>query len=173
MRIAALPQDPRELFVRDTVLDELRELESNEAELERIVQLLELNDILERHPFDISGGEQQRLALGKLLLTQPGVLLLDEPTKGMDGQFKQRFGELLRKLRSEGRAVFLVSHDIEFCARYADRCALLFRGETVAESSPQEFFSGNFFYTTAAAKLSRGLITGAVLCEEVIECLKK
>lgn len=173
VRIAALPQDPRELFVRDTVLDELRELESNEAELERIVQLLELNDILERHPFDISGGEQQRLALGKLLLTQPGVLLLDEPTKGMDGQFKQRFGELLRKLRSEGRAVFLVSHDIEFCARYADRCALLFRGETVAESSPQEFFSGNFFYTTAAAKLSRGLITGAVLCEEVIECLKK
>lgn len=91
----------------------------------------------------------------------------------MDGQFKQRFGELLRKLRGEGKAVFLVSHDIEFCARYADRCALLFRGETVTEGAPHEFFSGNFFYTTAAAKLSRGLINGTVLCEEVIECLTR
>ncbi len=173
VRIAALPQDPRELFVKDSVSDELRELEADEAELERTVQLLELNDILERHPFDISGGEQQRLALGKLLLTQPDVLLLDEPTKGMDGQFKQRFGELLRKLRGEGKAVFLVSHDIEFCARCADRCALLFRGEIVTEGAPHEFFSGNFFYTTAAAKLSRGLINGTVLCEEVIECLTR
>ncbi len=173
MRIAALPQDPRELFVKDTVSDELRELGACELELGRIASFLELEDILERHPFDISGGEQQRLALGKLLLTHPDVLLLDEPTKGMDGQFKQRFGELLLKLRDEGKCVLLVSHDVEFCARYADRCALLFRGEIVTESTPHEFFSGNFFYTTSAARLARGIIPGAVLCEEVIECLKK
>ena len=172
-RVAALPQDPRELFVKDTVSDELEELGSDMAEIDRIVKFLDIESLLERHPFDISGGEQQRLALGKVLLTSPDVILLDEPTKGMDGKFKRRFGELLLKLRGEGKSIFLVSHDIEFCARYADRCALLFRGETVTESAPREFFSGNFFYTTAAAKLSRAILDGAVLAEEVIECLKQ
>ncbi len=172
-RVAALPQDPRELFVKDTVSEELAELGSDEAEIARLVNFLELENVLERHPFDLSGGEQQRLALGKVLLTHPDVLLLDEPTKGMDGQLKRRFGELLQKLCDEGKAIFLVSHDVEFCARYADRCALLFRGEIAAEGAPHEFFSGNFFYTTAAAKLSRGMLDGAVLAEEVVECLRQ
>ena len=172
-RVAALPQDPRELFVKDTVSEELAELGSDEAEIARLVNFLELENVLERHPFDLSGGEQQRLALGKVLLTHPDVLLLDEPTKGMDGRLKRRFGELLQKLCDEGKAIFLVSHDVEFCARYADRCALLFRGEIAAEGAPHEFFSGNFFYTTAAAKLSRGMLDGAVLAEEVVECLRQ
>ena len=88
-------------------------------------------------------------------------------------QLKRRLGELLLKLRNDGKTVFLVSHDVEFCARYADRCVLLFRGETVTEGVPSEFFSGNYFYTTAAAKLSRGMLDGAVLAEEVVECLKR
>ena len=69
--------------------------------------------------------------------------------------------------------MFFVCHDIEFAAEYSDRCALLFRGEIITQSAPREFFSGNYFYTTAAAKLGRGLVPGAVLCREVIECLKK
>ena len=172
-RVAALPQDPRELFVKDTVLDELKELDPEEALLLHITELLELEGVLSRHPFDISGGEQQRLALGKVLLTAPDVLLLDEPTKGMDGEFKRRFGELLSRLKAEGKTIFLVSHDIEFCAQCADCCALLFRGEIVCRSAPRKFFSGNFFYTTAAARLSRGMIENAVLTREVIECLKQ
>ena len=103
----------------------------------------------------------------------PDVLLLDEPTKGMDGEFKRRFGELLSRLKAEGKTIFLVSHDIEFCAQCADRCALLFRGEIVCRSAPRKFFSGNFFYTTAAARLSRGMIENAVLTGEVIECLRQ
>lgn len=173
LRVAALPQDPRELFVKDTVLDELKELNPEEALLLHITELLELEGVLSRHPFDISGGEQQRLALGKVLLTAPDVLLLDEPTKGMDGEFKRRFGELLSRLKAEGKTIFLVSHDIEFCAQCADCCALLFRGEIVCRSAPRKFFSGNFFYTTAAARLSRGMIENAVLTGEVIECLKQ
>lgn len=171
--IAALPQDPRELFVKDTVSDELSELCTDGKEIADLSAFLDLEAVSDRHPFDLSGGEQQRLALGKVLLTKPDVLLLDEPTKGMDGAFKRRFGEMLIKLRNEGKTVFLVSHDIEFCARYADRCALLFRGEIVSESAPREFFSGNFFYTTAASKISRGIFDGAVLTEEVIECLRR
>ncbi len=172
-RAVALPQDPRELLSRESVLDELGEMDAPHERTDEIIELMELGDILERHPFDISGGEQQRLALGKALLTEPDVLLLDEPTKGMDGQMKMRLGRLMEALRKQGKAVLIVSHDIEFAARFSDRCAMLFRGELVTENTPHEFFAGNCFYTTAAAKLSRGFVPGAVLCEEVIECLKQ
>lgn len=172
-RIAALPQDPRELLARSTVREELEEMKAPPEEVGRVVELLGLSDILERHPFDISGGEQQRTALAKALLTSPDVLLLDEPTKGFDGAMKKRLGDIILKLRASGKTVFIVSHDIEFAAEYSDRCALLFRGEIITQSAPREFFSGNYFYTTAAAKLGRGLVPGAVLCREVIECLKK
>ena len=102
---------------------------------------------------------------------QPRVLLLDEPTKGMDGAFKEEFGALLRALCAQGTAVCIVSHDVEFCAQYADRCGLLFRGEVVTENTARAFFSGNYFYTTAAARIARAAAPGAVLCEEVVQCL--
>lgn len=171
-RAAALPQDPRELLARNTVIDELNEMRAPSDRVRDIIAMLELDEVLERHPFDISGGEQQRAALGKVLLTEPDILLLDEPTKGMDGQMKMRLGRLVTLLKEQGKAILIVSHDIEFAARFSDRCALLFRGEIVTQGAPREFFSGNYFYTTAAAKLSRGMLSGAVLCEEVIECLK-
>ena len=171
-RVCALPQDARELLVKDTVIAELRELCSDEADIRDMLTFLELDWLSLRHPFDLSGGEQQRLALGKVLLTKPDILLLDEPTKGMDGQMKAAFGKLLRRLAGEGRTVLMVSHDIEFCALNADRCALLFNGEAVTQCPPHEFFSGNFFYTTAAARLARGMIPGAVLGEEVIKCFQ-
>lgn len=173
LRVSALAQDARELIVKDTVREDLAEICTDDAELDRMIRLLELGSVLDRHPFDISGGEQQRLALGKVLLTKPDVLLLDEPTKGMDGHMKASFGKLLQKLAGEGKSVLLVSHDIEFCAAYADRCALLFNGEIVTQCAPHEFFSGNFFYTTAAARLARGMIDGAILGQEIVQCLKQ
>lgn len=172
-RIAALPQDPRELLARSTVREELEEMNAAPEAAESVIELLELGDILDRHPFDISGGEQQRAALGKVLLTEPDVLLLDEPTKGFDGAMKKRMGGMISQLKAHGKSILIVSHDIEFAAEYSDRCALLFRGEIITQSAPREFFSGNYFYTTAAAKLSRGIIPGAVLCREVIECLRR
>ncbi|MBD9242498.1 MAG: ATP-binding cassette domain-containing protein [Clostridiales bacterium] len=169
--IAAVPQDPRTLFAADTVRADLASLGRDAALLDTVVQQMALAPLLERHPFDLSGGEQQRAALAKVLLMQPRVLLLDEPTKGMDGAFKAEFGALLRKLCAQGTAVCIVSHDVEFCAQYADRCGLLFRGEVVTENDPRAFFSGNYFYTTAAARIARTAAPGAVLCEEVVQCL--
>ena len=169
--IAAVPQDPRTLFAADTVRADLASLGRDAALLDAVVQQMALAPLLERHPFDLSGGEQQRAALAKVLLMQPRVLLLDEPTKGMDGAFKAEFGALLRKLCAQGTAVCIVSHDVEFCAQYADRCGLLFRGEVVTENDPRAFFSGNYFYTTAAARIARTAAPGAVLCEEVVQCL--
>ena len=171
--IAAVPQDPRTLFAADTVRADLASLgrDDDDALVDTVVQQMALAPLLERHPFDLSGGEQQRAALAKVLLMQPRVLLLDEPTKGMDGACKAEFGALLRTLCAQGTAVCIVSHDVEFCAQYADRCGLLFRGEVVTENDPRAFFSGNYFYTTAAARIARTAAPGAVLCEEVVQCL--
>lgn len=122
--IAAVPQNPRTLFAADTVRADLASLGRDAALVDTVARQMALAPLLDRHPFDLSGGEQQRAALAKVLLMQPRVLLLDEPTKGMDGAFKAAFGALLRALCAQGAAVCIVSHDVEFCAQYADRCGL-------------------------------------------------
>ena len=119
-------------------------------------------------PSTFSGGEQQRAALAKVLLLGPEILLLDEPTKGLDAEFKQTFAEILQTLLRQEVALLMVSHDIEFCARYAHRCALFFDGSIVTEAPPRAFFSGNSFYTTSANRMARGLLPEAVTAEDVI-----
>ena len=170
--VGMLPQDPQTLFVRPTVREDLLEVlpraERKDAALERVVSLCRLTELLDRHPYDLSGGEQQRAALAKLLLRDPDILLLDEPTKGLDAEFKQSFGQILQTLQRSGVAILMVSHDIEFCAKYADRCALFFDGNIVTEGSPRAFFSGNSFYTTAANRMARELLPRAVTPEDVI-----
>ncbi len=121
-----------------------------------------------RHPYDLSGGEQQRAALAKVLLLEPEILLLDEPTKGLDAEFKQIFAGILEKLLHRGVTILMVSHDIEFCAKYAHRCALFFDGSVVTEETPRAFFSGNSFYTTSANRMARHLLPEAVTAEDVI-----
>ena len=123
-----------------------------------------------RHPYDISGGEQQRAALAKVLLTQPDVLLLDEPTKGFDAEFKVTFAQILRRLVAAGTTILMVSHDVSFCAEYAHKCGLFFDGSLVAEGTPREFFSGNSFYTTAGNRMARHLIAQAVTVNDIIGC---
>ncbi len=179
-RIAALCQEPRAMFVKDSVRadleDALRTLSLPAAErqprMDAVVAAMALSPLLERHPFDLSGGEQQRAAIAKLLLARPDVLLLDEPTKGMDAAFRASFGALLRALCEQGTAVVLVSHDIEFCAAYADRAALLFDGQILSEGRTRAFFAGNHFYTTAANRMARPWLPDAILCREVIEACR-
>ena len=175
-RLGVLPQNPQALFVKKTVREDLFELlkgrplprAAQEEQVARVVTLCRLEELLDRHPYDLSGGEQQRAALAKILLLEPDVLLLDEPTKGLDAGFKQTLAEILQRLLRRGVAVLMVSHDIEFCARYAHRCALFFDGTIVTEGPPRAFFSGNSFYTTAANRMARARLPGAVTAEEVI-----
>ena len=175
-RLGVLPQNPQALFVKKTVREDLFELlkgrplsrAAQEEQVARSVTLCRLEELLDRHPYDLSGGEQQRAALAKILLLEPDVLLLDEPTKGLDAGFKQTLAEILQRLLHRGVAVLMVSHDIEFCARYAHRCALFFDGTIVTEGPPRAFFSGNSFYTTAANRMARTRLPGAVTAEEVI-----
>ena len=175
-RLGVLPQNPQALFVKKSVREDLFELlkgrplprAAQEEQVARAVTLCRLEELLDRHPYDLSGGEQQRAALAKILLLEPDVLLLDEPTKGLDAGFKQTLAEILQRLLRRGVAVLMVSHDIEFCARYAHRCALFFDGTIVTEGPPRAFFSGNSFYTTAANRMARTRLPGAVTAEEVI-----
>lgn len=165
-RAAYLPQDPQLLFTETTARAELSDGLDEFAE---IISLCALGGLLERHPYDLSGGEQQRLALAKLLLRKPDVLLLDEPAKGMDSNFKYRLEFILKTFCTQGGTVIMVSHDTEFCARVADRCAMLFDGMIVSEGTPRQFFTGNRCYTTAASRIAADVLPGAVTVEELID----
>ena len=181
--LAALPQDPQTLFTRATVFDNLIDVasacakrrgtgskpEEIESEVRRVCELTDTVSLLGFHPYDVSGGEQQRAGLAMALLAKPKLLLLDEPTKGMEGFFKEEFSAILKNLCGYGMGVLMASHDVEFCAKYADRCALFFDGGIVSEGEPRAFFSGNSFYTTAANRMARGLFPDVITAEEIIE----
>ena len=170
-KIAMLPQDPQMLFSKTTARAELEEMTADTKEVEEASEKCNITHILSSHPYDLSGGEQQRLALAKILLLNPSVLLLDEPTKGLDSHFKGQFADILNVLKNEGKTIIAVSHDIEFCAKYADRCAMFFDGKLISESGAKKFFAGKSFYTTAANRMARGKIPCAVLEEDIINAI--
>lgn len=174
--VGALPQNPQALFVKQTVREDLLELlkdrgltgAEKEKRLAGAARLCRLEGLLDRHPYDLSGGEQQRAALAKVLLPGPRILLLDEPTKGLDAAFKQTLAAILKALLRRGVSIVMVSHDIEFCAEHAGRCALFFDGAVVSEGPPRAFFAGNSFYTTSANRMARHLLPQAVTAADVI-----
>ncbi|MBQ6250800.1 ATP-binding cassette domain-containing protein [Ruminococcus sp.] len=159
--LAMLPQDVQTVFLRSTVREELAECNAELKELP-----YDLSPLLDKHPYDLSGGQQQLVALAKVLAAHPRLLLLDEPTKGLDGAAKESFTELLKRLKADGLTVVIVTHDVEFAALCADRCAMFFGGRIVSEGAPREFFSENSFYTTAVSRMTRGYYEGAVTVED-------
>ena len=171
--IAMLPQDPKSLFVKKTVREDLSEMTKDKASIDRIAALCQVTELLDSHPYDLSGGEQQRAALAKVLLTNPKLLLLDEPTKGIDGFFKETFAGILADLKKQGITIVMVSHDVEFCARYADVVSMFFDGQILTTDTPRRFFGSNSFYTTAAHRMSRHIFDGAVTAEDVIALYKE
>ena len=167
--LAMLPQDPQSLFVKKTVREELLEMvhgSEAEHEVNAVAEKCLVSQLLDKHPYDISGGEQQRVALAKVLLTKPSILLMDEPTKGMDNYFKQSLVSILRELGN--LTILMVSHDIEFCAKYADIVSMFFDGGVITTNTARKFFSGNSFYTTSANRMSRHIFANAVTEEDVI-----
>ena len=178
-RFSMLPQNPQALFTEITCEEELLEalhyMKISDREkidsVNRMLDLMEISHLRKSHPYDLSGGEQQRLALGKILLLKPDILLLDEPTKGLDPFFKITLSGIIRKLNEDGVSILMVSHDIEFCAEYADRCAMFFDGGVISTGTPHEFFRGNSFYTTSSNRMARQWYPDAITWEEVAGCL--
>lgn len=172
--LSMLPQDPQSMFVKKTVREDLEEMldcktaeEKNKAVM-KIVQECDISELLSSHPYDLSGGEQQRAALAKVLLCNPQILLLDEPTKGIDNFFKLKLAEIFDRLKKRGVTILMVTHDVEFCAKYADSVSMFFDGGIITTNTPKRFFSENSFYTTAANRMSRSLYKNAVTNEDVI-----
>lgn len=166
--LAMLPQDPKSLFVKKTVREDLSEMTKDKSSIERIAALCQITELLDSHPYDLSGGEQQRAALAKVLLTNPRLLLLDEPTKGIDSFFKETFAGILANLKKQGITIVMVSHDVEFCARYADVVSMFFDGQILTTDTPRRFFGSNSFYTTAAHRMSRHIFHMAVTVDDVL-----
>ena len=171
--LAMLPQDPKSLFVKKTVREDLEEMTCDKALIAEIAATCQIEKLLDSHPYDLSGGELQRAALAKVLLTQPKLLLLDEPTKGIDSFFKETFAGILKQLQSRGITVVMVSHDVEFCAKYADTVSMFFDGQMLTTDTPRRFFGNNSFYTTAANRMSRHVFSMAVTSEDVIHLYKR
>ena len=147
---ALLPQNPKMLLVCDTVAEELAEWADaggyGPDAIARVAGQLGLAGLDDRHPYDLSGGQQQKLALAKLLLVEPRLLLMDEPTKGLDAPSRLEIARILRRLRAEGRTIVLVTHDVAFASRVADTMTMLFDGEVACTQPPAEFCERNLFY---------------------------
>ena len=174
--LAFLPQNPQTVFIKETVREDYSEIletlgiskDERTEMIEAVTARVGISHLLEKHPYDLSGGEQQKCALAKMLLLKPKILLLDEPTKGLDAYSKHTLKNILADLKSDGMTILAVTHDVEFAAENADRCALFFDGEILSADVPEKFFSENNFYTTAANRIARQLCRNAVTCEQVV-----
>src|SRR5699024_3233853 len=174
--IEVLPQEAQTVFTKATVKSDYEDIAydlyndpSKVAEkIQSVADTLSMASLLNQHPYDLSGGEQQKAALGKLLLLEPAILLLDEPTKGLDAFSKQVFREILQALQLQGKTIVINTHDIEFAAEVSDRVGLFFDGTVVSLDTPERFFSLNTFYTTAASRMSRHLMHEAVTAEAIV-----
>ncbi|MCR5729984.1 MAG: ATP-binding cassette domain-containing protein, partial [Ruminococcus sp.] len=166
--LAMLPQDVQTVFLRNTVREEF---EDSGTDINKLP--FEAAHLFDKHPYDLSGGEQQLVALAKILAAEPKLLLLDEPTKGLDAAAKKKIIEVIRSLSEGGMTIVIVTHDVEFAALCSDRCAMFFNGKIVSSGSPEKFFSENNFYTTAASRMTRGYYENAVTVESVIELCRK
>lgn len=175
--LAMLPQDAQSIFVKKTVREDLLEMiekkDDSDKEIARVSAMCDIEELLDSHPYDLSGGEQQRAALAKVLLTNPRVLLMDEPTKGMDNFFKKKFASILRALKDDGVTILMVSHDVEFCAAYTDMISMFFDGGIITTNTPNRFFCENSFYTTAANRMSRHIFKNAINNEDVTELCRR
>ncbi|MEG2570795.1 MAG: ATP-binding cassette domain-containing protein, partial [Clostridia bacterium] len=164
--VAYLPQNPRLMFQCDTVSDEI----ARGGVSADTVASFGLCGVMHRHPCDLSGGQQQRLAIALATVNSPKILLLDEPTRGLDASAKDELLAIMRGVQHRGGTVVFSTHDTEFAARSATRCALLFDGGITASDETRAFFSGNYFYTTVIARALRDCACGAVRAEDVSLC---
>ena len=176
-------QDAADVFARDCIADDLYETlervepsmskEEIRAAVRTYTDGFGISELIDAHPYDLSGGELQRFAIIKAMLSKPSILLLDEPTKGLDPICKKELARILSELCRTGVAVVFVSHDVEFASDAADRCTMLFDGELTPPETPKEFFSNNLFYTTATSRILRNIVSSAVKCKDAEGLIKK
>lgn len=179
-KICMLPQEPINVFFKTQVyedyidvLDSSFSLKEKESKIKKVADTLKIEGLVKRHPYDLSGGELQKCAIGKLLLLEPEIILLDEPTKGIDGCGKEELVKIIHQLKEKKVTVVTVTHDVEFAADISDRCGMLFDGEILAVETPHNFFGKNNFYTTAVNRMSKDIYDNVIKLEELVWMIKE
>lgn len=170
--IAYLPQNPSDILFSMSVREELDFDNIKNNEILSFIKKLEIESLLDKHPDDLSGGEIQKVAFAKIVLQEPKIILLDEPTKGLDAYLKANLINIIKRLRDNNITIIIVSHDLEFAAKVSSRVGLLFSGKILAINDPNTFFSNNYFYTTIINKISRHKYLNAVTEDDLIELVK-
>lgn len=158
--ISKLPQEPQLLFTEETVREELRSKSCSDE----MAETFSIKELADKHPYDLSGGEQQKLALCEIFSQPADILLLDEPTKGLDARFRKILEQEIKKSK---KTIVIISHDMEFCARCADKCSMIFGGEITVTDETRAFLSGNMFYTTQMNRMAGHIFPDVMLPEEL------
>lgn len=171
--VALLPQEVSAVFVKHTVKEDMEDLcraqgIAPQPKIDELCAQMGIEELLDRESMDLSGGERQKCALCKLLLTSPRLILLDEPTKGMDAAYRSGLVKTVRGLAQKGAAVIIATHDTGFAAAVSDRCGLFFNGELLSVCSPRRFFSATRFYTTAVSRITRDYLPCAVTVQQAV-----
>lgn len=167
--VAYLPQNPDDLLFAETVAEELHitrrnhKLDESPQAITELLARLEIGELAQRYPRDLSVGQRQRVALGAVTITRPSVLLLDEPTRGLDPALKAGLVALLKKWLADGAAILLVTHDVELAAMIAARTMMLSQGEVIASGSTREVLGSSPHFSPQIARLfpGRGWLTVA------------
>lgn len=158
-RVGYVPQHASTLFFHERLLDELRftaRVQGGTCDPHDVLERFGLARQAGSHPLDLSGGERERAALATVMMGNPQLLLIDEPTRGMDAWRKAELAAHLTTLRQEGVAIVMVTHDVELVASCASRVVMLGNTGIVADGSPWDVLSGSLTYTTQINKVFGG-----------------
>lgn len=178
IKLGYVHQNPMIHFRFETVEEELnteaseinsknKEIIMDKKEKKDLIEFFEIENLLKKHPYDCSGGEQQKIAIVKSLLRKPDILFLDEPTKGLDPIFKKNLGDKFQKLQKNGLSIVMVTHDIDFAADYSSRSFLIFDGKIQVDTTPKDMFYNNNFYTTFVNRMVKNYIPNCVTLKDL------
>lgn len=161
-KVGYVSQNPNDYISRETVYDEIKFTLDNHGlknydKIDEVLRSLNIYELKGKNPRDISGGERQRVAIASILVLEPDIILLDEPTRGLDQEAKASLGDMLKKLNDKGKTIILITHDVEFSAEYCRKFVLMFDGEIVSEGNISEVLANGIYYTTSLNKMFRHL----------------
>ncbi|TCO71478.1 ABC transporter ATP-binding protein [Marinisporobacter balticus] len=169
--VGYLSQNPNDYLFNDTVYEELKYTLDQKgikdlSRIEKVLKNLELLRYKDKNPRDLSGGEKQRVALGSILVMEPEILILDEPTRGLDRDLKERLGEIILNLKNKGKTVILVTHDVEFVGKFCERVCLMFDGSVAQVGSKYDVLTEGIYYATQMNKLFSGYVDKIITLED-------
>ncbi len=171
--IGYVSQNPNDYLSKDSVYDEVRFTMDNygaydDAVIEKVLKDLEIYDIKDKNPRDLSGGQRQRVAIASILVLKPEIILLDEPTRGLESDLKDRLGNILKKLNDQGTAIILVTHDTDFASKFCTGYVIMFNGRIIAKGTREDILGQGIFYTTSINKLVRDKDKNIFTLEEAL-----